>query len=103
MNMLKTGFGLSCLLLLALGLTACDRRDDQPLETSETTDTVILDPTATDAGATADPLPPPATSPCHGLTGEAEAECRERERAGVPRQPGEPQGDAEDGADVQSR
>lgn len=95
MKILKTGSGLSCLLLLALGLSACDRRDDQPLEASDTTDTVILDPTATDAGATTDPLPPPATSPCHGLTGEVSTECRERERAGVPREPGEPEADTE--------
>lgn len=94
MKMLKTG--LSC-LLLALGLVACDRREAQPVEASETTDTVILDPTAPDAGATTDPLPPPATSPCHGLTGEASTVCRERERPGLPREPGEPPAENGDG------
>ena len=94
MNKLKTGSGLAIALLLTLGVSACDRRDDQPREASRTTDTTILDPTATDAGSTTDPLPPPATSPCHGLTGAAEAECRQRESAGVARRP-QPQGEAE--------
>ncbi|MDQ3288808.1 MAG: hypothetical protein M3Q42_11230 [Pseudomonadota bacterium] len=80
---------LPCLLVLAASLTACDRRDDQRRDVSETTDTVILEPAATDAGATTDPLPPPATSPCHGMTGEAQVDCLERERAGEPRHTGE--------------
>ncbi|MBA2237460.1 MAG: hypothetical protein H0W24_01985 [Lysobacter sp.] len=89
MNKLMTSSLLPCLLLLAGTLSSCDRRDDQPREVSETTDTVILDPAAADAGATTDPLPPPAMSPCHQMSGQAETECRERERAGEPRRPGE--------------
>lgn len=71
---------MSLLLPIALSAAACDRRDTQPRQASETTDTVILDPAVGDRAAI-DPLPPPATSPCAGLSGQAEAECRERERA----------------------
>lgn len=102
MNMLKSHSLLPCLLLLAWGLSACDRRDDQRRDVSETTDTVILQPAATDAGATTDPLPPPATSPCHDMTGEAQTECRKRERAGVPRRPGESPMETEERSDVPS-
>lgn len=80
---------LPCLLLV-LALSACDRRDIAPRETSETTDTVIIDPGATVPDQTG-PLPPPATSPCAGLSGAAEAECRAREQQSTdPTRSGEP-------------
>lgn len=71
---------VACSLLVALAVIGCDRRDLQPRQESGTTDSVILDPAATDPTATVDPLPPPATSPCAGMSGQAEADCRARER-----------------------
>ena len=72
---------LATSLLAALAAVACDRRDVQPQQESGTTDTVILDPAVTDPSAALDPLPPPATSPCAGMSGQAEVDCRERESA----------------------
>lgn len=72
---------LATSLLAALAVVACDRRDLQPRQESQTTDTVIVDPAVTDPTAVLDPLPPPATSPCAGMSGQAEADCRARERA----------------------
>ena len=91
-----------CLLvacsLVTLAVVACDRRDLQPRQESETTDSVILDPAVSDPTATVDPLPPPATSPCAGLSGQAETDCRvrERERRGDMSQPRDTQPADED-------
>ena len=70
---------VACSLLAALAVIACDRRDLQPRQESETTDSVILDPAVTDPTATVHPLPPPTTAPCAGLSGQAEVDCRARE------------------------
>lgn len=92
----------SCVLVACslLAAVACDRRDLQPRQESETTDSVILDPAATDPTAALDPLPPPATSPCAGMSGQAEADCRASERA---RRAGDvpPPGDTTADGDIQ--
>ena len=74
---------VSCVLVACslLASVACDRRELQPRQESTTTDSVILDPAATASNASLDPLPPPATSPCAGMSGPAEADCRARESA----------------------
>lgn len=71
----------SCVLVACslLAAVACDRRDLQPRQESATTDSVILAPAVTDPAL--DPLPPPATSPCAGMSGQAEVDCRARESA----------------------
>lgn len=69
------------LLLVACLAAACDRRAAQPIEASDTTDTTIADAATTPAATATDPLPPPATSACAGLTGDALGNCRQRERA----------------------
>ena len=90
---------LLTLLLLALVLVACDRRDVQPREASEATDTVIVDPAASDRAVDTDPLPPPATSPCAGLSDQEAADCRARERGGEATPPSEPPGNADEGVE----
>jgi hypothetical protein len=83
-------------LLVTLALVACDRRREYPSpDESDTTDTVVADPAQAPPSDSSDPLPPPATSACAGLTGEAEADCLERERAGSePAPTGDPEDDS---------
>lgn len=91
-------------LLLTLALVGCDRRDDQPPEASEATDTVIVDPAASNRATDTDPLPPPATSPCAGMSGQEAVDCRARERGGEASSPSEPPGeDVEDVEDVEQQ
>lgn len=72
-------------LLITLALVACDRREVQPIEASDaTTDTVVTEPEPAPApisgeAISGEQVPPPSTSACAGLTGEAEADCLERE------------------------
>lgn len=74
-------------ILFAVGLAACDRRDAEPIEPSDTTDTVVVETPATVTPATPAPeatAPPPTTDACAGLTGEAEADCQTRNNDGLP-------------------
>lgn len=82
-------------MLIALALVACDRRDVQTPEASDTTDTVVADPATAPPADSTDPLPPPATAACAGLTGEVEAACAERERVDIEPPPiGNPEDDS---------
>lgn len=72
-------------LLITLALVACDRREVQPIEASDTTDTVMAEPapappTTSGEAISGEQMLPPSTSACAGLTDEAEADCLERER-----------------------
>ncbi|MGH8074482.1 MAG: hypothetical protein ACREO4_10470 [Lysobacter sp.] len=60
-------------MLLVIG-ASCDRRDAEPIEPSETTDTVVDDTAATAPTSTI----PSATESCAGLTGDAETDCLTR-------------------------
>lgn len=58
--------------LLSLSITACDRRELEPVEPAESATTTI-DPAPTPApGGEVNPT----VDPCFGLTGQAETECR---------------------------
>ncbi|KGM56985.1 hypothetical protein N799_12325 [Lysobacter arseniciresistens ZS79] len=58
--------------LLSLSITACDRRELEPVEPADSATTVI-DETPTPApGGDVDPT----IDPCFGLTGQAETDCR---------------------------
>ncbi len=89
------------LLLLGLGTAGCDRRDVEPIEQSDTADTVTAETPATTVPdtTTADTaVPPPTPARCAGLTGEAEVDCLMRTNDGVPpvSPPVNPEEDADD-------
>lgn len=78
------------MVLLAASVAACDRRDAEPIEPSDTTDTVVDEPPATTTPATPVPeatAPASTTDACAGLTGEAEADCLMRSNDGLPPTP----------------
>lgn len=82
------------MVLFAVGVAGCDRRDVEPIEPSDTTDTVVDETPATPAPDTPAPTtpapeatPPAASETCAGLTGEAEADCLMRNNDGLPPTP----------------
>lgn len=74
---------LTSSLLLVLALTACDRRDEQPVEPASTTDTATANAPAAAPADGATVTTPDTMSPgmvsdtgaCQGLTGQAQTDC----------------------------
>ena len=63
---------IACSAVLAIALSACDRRELEPVEPADSASTTIVDNPAVAPGGDVDTT----QDPCFGLTGQAETDCR---------------------------